>query len=179
MRDLRRSWIRQCALIFGLSVATSVANAQNPIRSTQSVDSVRAIATVASVDAMRLTTSSPRIDGKIDDAVWSNAHWVTQFTQREPVEGGSPSVRTEVAFAYDDAALYVAARMQSPGGAPARALVTRRDREGSSEQLIISLDTYRDRRTAYSFGVTAAGVRIDYYHGSDAQSNRDYSYDPV
>ncbi|MEO8575438.1 MAG: DUF5916 domain-containing protein, partial [Gemmatimonadales bacterium] len=87
--------------------------------------------------------------------------------------------RTEVAFAYDDAALYVAARMQSPSGAPARALVTRRDREGSSEQLIVSLDTYRDRRTAYSFGVTAAGVRIDYYHGSDAQSNRDYSYDPV
>ncbi|MEO8575502.1 MAG: hypothetical protein ABI556_02325, partial [Gemmatimonadales bacterium] len=111
MQDLRGNLVRQCSMMLGLIGATSVVNAQNPVRPNQPADSTRAIATVAAVQAMKLTTSSPRIDGKIDDAVWSNAHWVTQFTQREPVEGGSPSVRTEVAFAYDDAALYVAARM--------------------------------------------------------------------
>jgi hypothetical protein len=41
------------------------------------------------------------------------------------------------------------------------------------------LDSYHDRRTAYSFGVTAAGVRVDYFHSTDDQSNRDYSFDPV
>ena len=179
MQCTRRSWVRQGAIAVLFLLAAPIAHAQNTVRPTTSADSTRSVAVAPAVNAVKLTSSSPRIDGKIDDLAWSNAHWITQFTQREPVEGAAPSVRTEVAFAYDDAALYIAARMQSPGGAPARALVTRRDREGSSEQIIVSLDTYRDRRTAYSFGVTAAGVRIDYYHGSDAQSNRDYSYDPV
>jgi len=162
-----------------LAGLTAVASAQTPVRPVGPGDSVRVASAVGAVQAAKISGPSLRIDGKLDEAAWRDARWVSGFTQREPVEGGPASARTEVAFAYDDAALYVAARMQSPNGAPARALVTRRDREGSSEQLIISLDTHHDKRTAYSFGVTAAGVRIDYFHGSDAQSNRDYSYDPV
>ena len=60
-----------------------------------------------------------------------------------------------------------------------RGLVTRRDREGSSERLVVSLDTHRDRRTAYSFAVTPAGVRIDYFHPADFESDRTYDWDPV
>lgn len=119
------------------------------------------------------------MDGALADSVWARASWSADFAQREPVEGGVPASRTSIAFAYDDEALYVAARMQGVTGEPVRALVTRRDREGTSEQLVISLDTYHDRRTAYSFGVTAAGVRVDYYHPADAQGQRDYSFDPV
>ena len=105
--------------------------------------------------------------------------WISDFTQREPTEGAPASAQTRVAFVYDDEALYIGARMQASRGAPVRALVTRRDREGSSDQIIISLDTYHDRLTAYSFGVTAAGVRLDYLHSGDAQANRDYLFDPV
>src|SRR5688572_23418985 len=65
----------------------------------------------------------------------------------------------------------------SPGAI--RALVTRHDREGTSEQLIVSLDTHHDLRTAYTFAVTPASVRIDYYHGSDDEDNQDESFDPV
>jgi hypothetical protein len=129
--------------------------------------------------ATRAPSGSIHIDGKIDDAEWKTATWNDHFTQREPVEGVTPQARTEIAFMFDDAALYVAGRMHSAPGNPVRALVTRRDREGTSEQLVVSLDTYHDRRTAYSFGVTAAGVRMDYLHASDDQSNRDYSFDPV
>ncbi|HEY0305070.1 MAG TPA: DUF5916 domain-containing protein, partial [Longimicrobiales bacterium] len=124
-------------------------------------------------------TVAPKVDGKLDDAVWQNAQWLTEFVQREPQEGQPASDRTEVAIYYDDEALYIGARMQSSDPAGVRALVTRRDREESSEQLIVSLDTWLDRRTAYSFGVTAAGVRIDYYHQNDFEGTRDYSYDPV
>lgn len=136
-------------------------------------------ATRATPSAVAIRAQAPRIDGRLDDAAWRDAAWITSFTQREPVEGSAASGRTEVAFTFDDGALYVGARMTSPKGEQVRALVTRRDREGSSEQLVISLDTYRDRRTAYSFAVTAAGVRIDYFHAGDAQSSRDYSFDPV
>jgi hypothetical protein len=137
------------------------------------------VASQTAVSARRIAPGSIRLDGKVDDSGWSEADWSNRFTQREPVEGGTPTAQTEVAFAYDDEALYIGARMKSAPGTPVRALVTRRDREGSSEQLVVSLDTYHDRRTAYSFGITAAGVRMDYFHGSDDQSNRDYSYDPV
>ncbi len=133
---------------------------------------------ITQIVAQRAVTS-PRVDGKLDDALWQNAQWISDFIQREPQEGQPASDRTEVAIFYDDDAIYIGARMQSTDPAGVRALVTRRDREESSEQLLVSLDTYHDRRTAYSFGVTAAGVRIDYYHGSDFETNRDYSYDPV
>ena len=50
---------------------------------------------------------------------------------------------------------------------------------GNGEVLIVSLDTYLDRRTAYTFGVTAAGVRIDYFHPIDHEYERDFTFDPV
>jgi hypothetical protein len=131
------------------------------------------------VRAVRIEGAAPRLDGRLDDAVWQAAAPATGFTQREPDEGTPAGDATEVRFAYDDAALWIGARMHSRDGAAIQSLVTRRDREGSSEQLVVSLDTYRDRRTAYTFAVTPAGVRIDYYHGSDFESSRDYGYDPV
>jgi len=119
-----------------------------------------------------------RVDGHLDEPVWQRAQFVRDFVQREPREGEPATQPREVAFVYTDDALYVGARLfETPGAV--RALVTRRDREETSDRLLISLDTYRDRRTAYTFAVTAAAVRIDYYHASDFETVRDYGYDPV
>jgi hypothetical protein len=130
------------------------------------------------IEAVRLTTPV-RLDGKLTEDVWRTAPPVSGLVQREPVEGAPAEEKTEIRFAYDEDALWIGARMFSRNPGDIRALVTRRDREGSSEQIIISLDTYRDRRTAYTFSVTPAAVRIDYFHPSDFESNRDYGYDPV
>jgi hypothetical protein len=129
--------------------------------------------------ATRVAAGAVRVDGRLGEPAWREAQVASGFVQREPVEGAPASERTEVRVLYDDEALYVGARMHSRDPRAVRALVTRRDREGSSEELIVSLDTYRDRRTAYTFAVTPAGVRIDYYHGSDSEGARDYSFDPV
>ena len=131
-----------------------------------------------SIQAVR-ATDSPRLDGRLTEAIWQSAPAVTRLTQREPDEGAPANENTEVRFAYDDDALYVGARMFSRDPKAIRALITRRDREGSSEQIVISLDTYRDRRTAYTFCVTPAGVRIDYYHATDSESDRDSDWNPV
>jgi hypothetical protein len=128
---------------------------------------------------VRQAPSTVRLDGRLDDAVWQTAEFRSDFRQKDPVEGGEPTVRTEVAFLYDEDALYVGARMHDPAPARLRRAVTRRDQYGDGEHLVISLDTYRDRRTAYSFVVTAGGVRIDYYHPGDEEGYRDYSWDPV
>ncbi|MGH7482243.1 MAG: DUF5916 domain-containing protein [Longimicrobiales bacterium] len=132
-----------------------------------------------SIEAVAARSSPPVIDGRLDEEIWRVAPAASGFTLREPVEGEPAPEATEVRFAYDDEALYVGARMHSQDASAVRALVTRRDRETSSEQLIVSLDSNLDGRTAYSFGVTAAGVRIDYYHPGDEFGHRDYSFDPV
>lgn len=129
--------------------------------------------------AIRIDGESPRVDGRLDDAIWQKAPAISDFIQKDPNEGTVPSERTEIAFVYDDDALYIGARMFSVDPAAIQAVVSRRDNSGPSERVIIALDTYRDRRTAYSFSLTASGVRTDYYHPDDQEYSRDYSFDPV
>ena len=131
------------------------------------------------IDVVRITGAAPRLDGILNESVWRTAPAVTGLIQREPTEGAPATEATEVRFAYDEDALWVGARMHSANPAGIRALITRRDRQGSSEQIIISLDTHKDRRTAYTFSVTPAGVRLDWFHGSDNENSQDYGYDPV
>jgi hypothetical protein len=126
--------------------------------------------------AVRVAGSAPVLDGRLDDAAWAAAPPVTDFTQKEPAEGAPPSERTEVRFVYDDAALYVGARMYSR--TPVRAPIGRRDVGIQADLIQFSIDTYLDRRTSYTFGVTAAGTRIDRYHPSDSESS-DNSFNPV
>lgn len=129
--------------------------------------------------AVRLRELSVVLDGRLDDAAWRDARFFSDFVQKDPVEGAEPTERTEVAFMYDGDALYVGARMYSNDPATIQALVSRRDRGAQSQHIWISLDTYRDGRTAYSFGITASGVRMDWYHPSDNEFHIDMSWDPV
>lgn len=131
-----------------------------------------------SIDASSVA-DTPVVDGVLNESAWTSATWASDFVQLEPVEGGDPSGRTEVAFVFTDDALFVGARMFSRDPDGVNALVTRRDVESNAEQLAVSLDTYLNRRTAYTFAVTAGGARIDYFHDGDSQFARDYSFDPV
>jgi hypothetical protein len=117
------------------------------------------------------------IDGHLDEAVWQAATAVSDFVQKEPDEGAAPTDRMEVRFAYDNSALYVGARMYSTD--PVQAPLSRRDDGEQAEYIQIELDTYFDRRTAYMFGVTAAGVRLDHYHPTDNEDDVDPEYEPV
>jgi hypothetical protein len=129
--------------------------------------------------AVRIQEGAVKLDGRIDDAVWKTATPITDFVQKEPVEGGVPSDRLEVRFLYDDAALYVGTRVISKDPLHIQAPVSRRDNISQAEHIWISLDSYRDKRTAYSFGVSASGVRADWYHPSDDETDLDMSFDPV
>ncbi len=119
------------------------------------------------------------LDGRLDEAIWSNAPALTDFVQKEPVEGALPEDRMEVRFLYDGGGLYVGARMFSPSRSAIQAPLSRRDDVEQSEFLLVSLDTFLSRRTAFCFGVTASGVRLDHFHPSDDEGNRDSEFDPV
>jgi uncharacterized protein DUF5916 len=128
----------------------------------------------------RLRAASIRFDGRLDEEAWVLATPVTDFVQAEPVEGAPPTDAMEVRFLYDETALWVGARMlNSDPSRPTQAPMSRRDDGGQAEYLQIELDTYLDRRTAYMFGVTASGVRLDHYHPTDNEDNADSEFDPV
>ena len=117
------------------------------------------------------------IDGKLDEEIWRNADFVSGFTQRQPDEGEPSTEHTEIAVIFDNKAIYIGARLYS--SVPVNDLMTRRDELGQAERLIVSLDTYLDRRTAYTLAVTAGGVRVDWFTPSDNEFDRDFTWDPV
>src|SRR4051794_23494783 len=127
--------------------------------------------------AVRVAAGTIVIDGRLDEAVWTRAIPIGDFVQKDPDEGAPPSDAIQLSFAYDDTALYVGARMASEH-ASIQAPLGRRDDVGQAEYIIVALDTYRDHRTAYGFGVTASGVRLDRYYAADAE-DFDATVDPV
>jgi hypothetical protein len=155
-------------------IASAQLQAQNPAAPPQQPTPTSKVAT-----ATRIRGGSINIDGKLDEPLWQTAKPITDFVQKEPVEGGAPSDSMEVRFLYDDAALYVATRVITRAPRAIQAPVARRDNISQAEHIWISLDSYRDRRTAYSFGVTASGVRGDWYHPTDNETNTDLGFDPV
>ncbi len=111
------------------------------------------------VRAVRLS-ESVTIDGNLTESIWQNNFGVSTFTQREPVEGGQPSQKTIVRVAYDDAALYVGARMyDTPDSITAR--LGRKDVFVSADRFNVYIDSYHDKRTGYYFSLNAAGTFYD------------------
>ena len=129
--------------------------------------------------ARRVPNASIRLDGRLDEEHWQSVSAITRFVQRDPVEGSAPTDQLSVRVAYDDDALWVGVRVLFYKPRPIQAPISRRDNIRQSEQVVISLDTYHDRRTAYSFAVTASGVRGDWYHPADEFNRTDLSFDPV
>jgi hypothetical protein len=100
------------------------------------------------------------IDGNLSEAVWQGAG-SDEFTQSNPLDGKPASERTEVWVAFDEKALYVAARLHDsqPGGIVG--LLGRRDDELDSDWFTFAVDPYFDRRSGFSFSVNPAGSIID------------------
>jgi Domain of unknown function (DUF5916) len=119
------------------------------------------------------------VDGRLDDATWASACFVDDFEQKEPMFGARPSRRVTAAIAIDGDTLYVAARMWSAGPEDIDTALTQRDDTQQAERFIVSIDPAHTRRQAYSFAVTAAGVRADWIHTDDTERARDQTWNPV
>ena len=119
------------------------------------------------------------VDGSLDDATWQTACFAEDFEQKQPVFGHKPTHPVKVAVAIDGDTLYVGARMWAGSRAEIDDALTARDDTGQAERFIVSIDPSHTRRIAYSFAVTAAGVRADWVHTDDSEGNRDLSWNPV
>ena len=113
----------------------------------------------AAIHAVRLS-GSVKIDGVLDEPVWQGPG-VDRFTQREPQQDSAPTERTVVWVAYDNEALYVAARMYDSHPDSVRAVLARRDRWAESDRFNVYIDSYNDKRSGFYFGLNAAGTQYD------------------
>src|SRR3989449_7454652 len=123
-------------------------------------DSSTAAALVEQVRAVR-TTTPVVIDGVLSDAIWRRAVRISGFHQRDRTGGLAPSEGPAVYVAYDDAALYVGARLYDDHADSIVARLGRRDAGTNSDRFTVYVDSYHDRRSGFYFGVNAAGTLND------------------
>lgn len=123
--------------------------------------------TVKQAEACRLV-SPPTIDGKGTDECWQYVQPMSGFTQIQPNPGNPARQQTEVRIAYDDEAIYVFARMfDSAPDSILHQLGPRDEYTNNTDAFGILFDTYHDRRNAFWFVVTAAGVQTDARYNFD------------
>ncbi|BAH40580.1 MAG TPA: hypothetical protein DGD08_04190 [Gemmatimonas aurantiaca] len=120
---------------------------------------------------------APRIDGSADDDIWKTARAITEFRQFEPTEDGDPSFRTEARVAYDSRNLYVLVRNYDPHPDSILSVLQRRDGMALSDDIILGVDSYNDKRTGYMFRLTPAGTMSDGYVFNDG--NEDWGWNAV
>ncbi|WP_350284733.1 DUF5916 domain-containing protein [uncultured Croceitalea sp.] len=124
------------------------------------------------------TSEVPIIDGRLDDAIWSGSleNWSSNFIQRLPDEGSKPTAETHFKIAYDQKFLYVGVRCEDEGE-NINHWMSRRDGY-SGDWVEIIFDTYHDRRTAFSFTLSAAGVKSDKYITLNG-TEEDVAWNPI
>jgi hypothetical protein len=106
---------------------------------------------------------APRIDGDITDDAWKSLTVATNYTMSDPTEGNQPTYNTEVKIAYDNTAIYIAAKMFDPHSDSIFRELGNRDEGGSlrADNVRIGFDTYNTQQDAYIFNVTASGVQSE------------------
>src|SRR4051794_18449761 len=91
------------------------------------------------LNAYHLTAAmgAPVLDGKLDDPVWAAPASAAGFTQKHPQEGQPARFPPVVRIAFDETAVYVAARAAAPEPAKIVPQLTRRDQNSPSDWLLI------------------------------------------
>jgi len=105
---------------------------------------------------------APKLDGTLSDPLWQSAFPITDFRQREPHEGQTPTEKTEVRILYTRHAVYFGIRCYD--SEPSRIVATELRRDVSQDlddHFEILIDSNHDRRGAYVFQINPLGTQID------------------
>jgi len=123
--------------------------------------------------------SPPKIDGLLDETVWSNVPIAKDFVMMRPNNGeAEPDThKTEVKLLYDDTAIYISALMYTPHGSKVPAEFTNRDNFGNSDFFMAMINPNDDGQNPAMFIVTASGVQLDSKVSNG--NNEDYNWSAV
>ncbi|MFA4837852.1 MAG: DUF5916 domain-containing protein [Candidatus Neomarinimicrobiota bacterium] len=129
------------------------------------------------VQAVRKDNEPITIDGKLTESAWNLAPEGESFIQRDPDEGKPATERTIFKVLYDDRNLYICVLAYDSEPTKIRGMLTRRDNDSPSDWIGISIDSYNDKRTAFEFGINAAGVKYDVLWFDD--DSQDFNWDAI
>jgi hypothetical protein len=125
----------------------------------------------------KISEQTPRIDGLIDDQAWNIVEWSGGFIQRSPNDGEAPSQKTEFKILYDDNNLYILIRAFDTE--PEKIVERKSRRDGlDGDWVEVNIDSYFDKRTAFSFTASVSGVKSDQAISKDGDV-WDSSWDPI
>jgi Domain of unknown function (DUF5916)/Carbohydrate family 9 binding domain-like len=156
----------------GLLVIAAIDVGRASARPANEADGLKPV--LHSVSAVR-AAKPPAIDGDLSDEVWQKAPEITGFTQHDPDDGKPSTQKTVVKVAYDDNALYIAAKLEDTN--PVTTLLGRRDNDLESDWFRIYVDAQHDRLSGASFWVNPSNVQIDMNLYNDIYN--DWSWDAV
>jgi len=108
------------------------------------------------------TDTPVTIDGVLNDPVWETADVIEGLTQFEPVYDAPSGFKTTVRILYDNSHLYIAFLCIDPEPDRITAKDTMRDASFMNDDaVVVLLDTFHDRNSAYYFGVNPNGTQQD------------------
>ena len=119
----------------------------------------------------------PVIDGDISDAAWNVVEWSSDFIQKDPDEGKPPAHQTLFKVMYDAKYLYIAIRALDSEPDLIQQRLSRRD-GFAGDRVNVIIDSYHDKRTAFVFTTTAAGVKGEEFSSQNG-GNWDDSWNPI
>ena len=119
----------------------------------------------------------PVIDGKISEIAWDIVDWSSDFVENEPNEGTAPMYQTKFKVMYDANYLYIALRALDENPELIEQRLSRRD-GFAGDRVSVIIDSYHDKRTAFMFTTTAAGVKGEEI-ASENGENIDDSWNPI
>ncbi len=119
------------------------------------------------------------IDGRLNEAAWQEADSASGFRQFEPDEGAAATYPTEVRVLYGPGNLYIGAYLYDEQPARIRQTLGRRDDYNQADWFTVSIDSYYNQETAYTFAVNAAGVQLDGIRTGGGFRGLDTSWDAI
>ncbi|MGR3810940.1 DUF5916 domain-containing protein [Jiulongibacter sp. NS-SX5] len=126
----------------------------------------------------KLESGSIKLDGIPDEAEWDQVQWGGgDFLGYRPFEGKEPSYQTKFKIIYDEKYLYVGYRCYDAEPDSIVQRMSRRD-EFPGDWVEINIDSYHDLRSAFSFTISASGVRGDEFISNNG-NNWDGSWNPI
>ncbi|MET7029745.1 DUF5916 domain-containing protein [Sediminicola luteus] len=120
---------------------------------------------------------APEVDGLLDDAAWNETEWAGDFVEWRPDENTPPTFSTRFKIVYDAKNLYIGIQAFDKAPDSIEKRLSRRD--GFQGDIVeVNIDSYLDKRTGFSFSVSAAGVKGDEFI-SENGNNWDASWNPI
>jgi len=107
-----------------------------------------------------MTDSQITIDGELNEAAWLQSPAITDLVQFEPEEGKPSARKSEVRILFGKDDLYIGAILHDDKENIENNL-GRRDEYNRADWFMVSIDSYFNKKTAYTFAVNAAGVQLD------------------